>query len=173
MKIINFECKAKVDDTSFYEAIILQQPHRFAGTDIQTDTYFNVPKGRLKLREGNIENALIQYERSDTADAKVSKVVLYKHSPDAALKEILTTQFGIKTVVMKERRIYFIDNVKFHFDRVEQLGCFLEIEAISEAESVSEAALQHQCEHYLQLLQISRSQLVAASYSDLLLRKKC
>lgn len=173
MKIINFECKVKVDDTSSYEAMILQQPHRFAGTDIQTDTYFNVPKGRLKLREGNIENALIQYERSDTADAKVSKVVLYKHSPDAALKEILTTQFGIKTVVRKERRIYFIDNVKFHFDRVEQLGCFLEIEAISEAESVSEAELQHQCEHYLQLLQISRSQLVAASYSDLLLRKKC
>ncbi len=39
------------------EAIQAFHP-KFAGTDHQIDTYFNTAKGRLKLREGNIEKAL-------------------------------------------------------------------------------------------------------------------
>ena len=40
------------------------------GTDHQTDTYFRVPHGRLKLREGRIENVLIDCEHTDQASAK-------------------------------------------------------------------------------------------------------
>ena len=38
--------------------LLLLNP-KFIGEDNQEDTYFNVAKGRLKLREGNIENSLI------------------------------------------------------------------------------------------------------------------
>jgi hypothetical protein len=52
--------------------------------------------GRLKLREGNIDHALIFYERQNTAGAKQSNVILYQHKPDAALKSILSAAVGDK-----------------------------------------------------------------------------
>jgi hypothetical protein len=68
-----------------------------AREDHQKDTYYNVPDGRLKLREGNIENALIWYQR-DIARAKQSDILLYKHAPDDALKKILFKTSWVKVV---------------------------------------------------------------------------
>ncbi|HFD33211.1 MAG TPA: CYTH domain-containing protein, partial [Gammaproteobacteria bacterium] len=44
----------------------------------------------------------------------------------------LTAALGIFKIVDKQRRIYFIGNVKFHIDEVKGLGSFVEIEAIDE-----------------------------------------
>src|SRR6476646_4228473 len=98
---INYEFKARVDNSAQLEAILSSLSPVFAGEDRQVDTYFNVPNGRLKLREGNIENALIHYERINTAGAKQSNVLLYQHQPSPLLKEILTKSLGIKTIVDK------------------------------------------------------------------------
>jgi hypothetical protein len=49
--------------------------------------YFNVWR-TVKPKRG-IENALIHYEREDTAGSKSSHVLLYQHQPDKALKDIL------------------------------------------------------------------------------------
>ena len=117
---INYEFKARCDDTEKMEALLQPLNPRFAGTDHQVDTYFYVSHGRLKLREGNIENALIHYHRSNTAGPKQSDVILYQHHPDTALKKILEHSLGVKVVVDKKRKIYFIDNVKFHFDQVKE-----------------------------------------------------
>jgi predicted adenylyl cyclase CyaB len=106
------------------------------------------------------------------AGAKQSDVTLYQHKPDAALKQILTLSLGIKTVVDKRRKIYFIDNVKFHFDVVEGLGTFIEVEAIDKDGSIGTTRLKEQCRHYQQLLGVQESDFIAESYSDLLLAKK-
>ena len=119
MKIKNLEFKAKVEDIEKYERKLLSLNPKFNGLDHQIDTYFNVSKGRLKLREGNIENSLINYNRENVADTKKSDIILFQHEPDKALKEILTLQLGVKITVDKKRKIYFIDNVKFHFDIVD------------------------------------------------------
>jgi adenylate cyclase class 2 len=148
--------------------LISKNPH-FQGVDHQKDTYFNVPTGRLKLREGNIENALIQYDREDIAGSKLSKIILYKHKPDPALKDILTMQLGIKVVVNKVRKIYFIDNVKFHFDTIEGLGYFMEVEAIDTEGIFSTTELQKQCDAYFDFFGLSANDLVQSSYSDLLM----
>jgi len=168
MNIRNYEFKARVNDLKKYEEKLLLLHPSLHGTDHQKDTYFNVPKGRLKLREGNIENALINYERVDTANTKLSNIILYKHQPDAALKAILTLQFGIKAVVDKKRKIYFIENVKFHFDEVANLGTFVEVEAIDVNNTYSLAALQQQCEHYFHFFELTKAHLIANSYCDLL-----
>ena len=86
MSALNFEFKATSTDIDRLERLLLELSPRFVGEDRQTDTYFNVSTGRLKLREGNIENALIWYERSNTAGAKRSDVLLYQHQPHPALK---------------------------------------------------------------------------------------
>jgi adenylate cyclase, class 2 len=165
----NIEFKAKVDSFAAMEVKLQRLNPRFIGEDHQIDTYFNVSKGRLKLREGNIENALIQYDRQNTADAKQSDILLYTHTPDANLKAILTKTLSIKVVVDKVRKIYFIENVKFHFDTIEALGTFIEVEAIDNDGSIGVEKLQEQCAYYAAFLGIQKRDYVAVSYSDLLL----
>jgi predicted adenylyl cyclase CyaB len=168
MKIKNVEFKARVESSDAYEQQLLPLSPVFKGLDHQVDTYFKVPVGRLKLREGNIEHALIQYMRSDYAGAKQSDVILYRHTPDPALKNILALQFGILKVVDKQRKIYFIDNVKFHFDKVEGLGEFMEVEAIDDKDAFTTEQLQQQCNHWAAFFSLKPEQFMTGSYSDML-----
>lgn len=168
MAHLNFEFKARTTQLQEKENKLLQLHPFFKGEDLQSDTYFNVPKGRLKLREGNIENALIYYERENTSGGKESHILLYKHQPDAMLKEILTTTNGIKVVVKKTRRIYFIDNVKFHFDTVASLGTFIEVEAIDTDGSIGIEKLKEQCERFAAFFEVEPQDYIAVSYSDML-----
>ncbi len=171
MATVNIEFKAKTNRLEELEKKLLTLNPLFIGIDEQCDTYFNVPTGRLKLREGNIENTLIFYERSNTAGAKQSNIILYHHQPDKSLKEILTKVNGIKVVVDKKRKIYFIDNVKFHFDVVKGLGTFAEVEAIDKTGDIGVERLKEQCSFYAGFLEILPEDYIANSYSDMLLQQ--
>ena len=140
----------------------------FKGVDHQIDTYFHSKSGRLKLREGKIENNLIHYIREDTKTSRESKVSLYKTHSNSNLKEILEKSMGSQCVVEKRREIYFIDNVKFHIDNVKGLGKFVEIEAIDTNGKIPKQKLQEQCNFYIKLLEINAKDLISQSYSDLL-----
>ena len=171
MTILNIEFKAATSKLDDLERALLEKRPRFVGVDHQVDTYFHVPAGRLKLREGTIENALIFYQRADTAGSKSSEVILYPHQPGSNLKEILVNSLGIKVLVDKRRRIYFIDNVKFHFDTVSGLGTFIEVEAIDRDGSIGREKLQAQCDEYASFLGIAKEDYIAVSYSDMILQK--
>lgn len=168
---LNVEIKARSSQIKTVRRLLENQVARFVGVDHQVDTYFKVARGRLKLREGNIENALIHYSRSDQAGPKKSEVLLYQSPTTANLKEVLEAALDKLVVVDKMREIYFIDNVKFHLDKVQDLGTFVEIEAIDQDGTIGEEKLQEQCNYYLQLFQIPAEDLVSYSYSDLLLGK--
>jgi adenylate cyclase class 2 len=131
-----------------------------------------VPRGRLKLRLGNIEKSLIYYQRPDQAGPKQSDVLLYPVESGSELLEVLKASLGIKVVVDKIREIYFLENVKFHIDTVKGLGDFVEIEAIDSDGSVGRERLLEQCQYYLNALEIQPSDLVEVSYSDLLMEKE-
>lgn len=169
MKIKNIEFKARVRDIDSLERKLLTLSPDYKGLDHQIDTYFNTTRGRLKLREGNIENALIHYEREDTASRKQSDVILYKHNPDKALKDMLTIHLGVRAVVDKKRKIYFLGNVKFHFDEVKDLGTFVEAEAIDDAGQYSEEALKEQCDKYFTFLGLAKADLIDVSYGDMII----
>ncbi|CAN5204896.1 hypothetical protein BH09BAC2_BH09BAC2_19990 [soil metagenome] len=171
MPVINFEFKAITDDLALAEEKLISLNPVFHGVDHQMDTYFNVNIGRLKLREGNIENALIWYNRQNTSGAKISEILLYTHAPDKNLKEILLKVHGTKVIVEKVRKIYFIDNVKFHFDTISQLGTFIEVEAIDKTGEIGVDKLKQQCEVYIKLFGIKPEDFVGVSYSDMLLAK--
>ncbi len=172
MNALNIEIKASCTDLEKIRNILNTRKARFVGIDHQIDTYFNVNHGRLKLREGNIENALIHYNRPNQSGPKKSEVLLYKSAPHSSLKKTLTAALGVLTIIDKRRSIYFMDNVKFHLDEVENLGTFLEIEAIDTDGSKEEKQLKEQCEYYIQLFEIKKEDLVETSYSDLILSVK-
>ncbi|MCP4442531.1 MAG: CYTH domain-containing protein [Aureispira sp.] len=169
MSFINVEIKARCHNHSELEQILLDHQARYVGQDHQIDTYFKVPKGRMKLREGNIENSLLHYHRPNTEEAKTSTIAYYKTDPDQGLKDVLLGALEELVVVDKKRKIFFIDNVKFHLDEVKDLGTFMEIEAIDQEGTIGEAKLQEQCQYYIKLLGISSDDFIAVSYSDILL----
>jgi adenylate cyclase class 2 len=169
MSFLNVEIKASCKDPAFVRNYLLLHNAEFKGTDEQTDTYFNVTNGRLKLREGNIENNLIFYERANQAGPKGSHFNLVKVENTNGLKEVLTKSFGIKVVVKKRRDIYYIKNVKFHIDDVPGLGSFVEIEAGNILADLSQEELSEQCDFYMSEFKINPEDLIDVSYSDMLL----
>lgn len=172
MSHLNVEIKARTRRSAEIKSILEANKARFVGIDHQVDTYFKVPKGRLKLRQGTIEKTLIHYNRPNQAGPKQSKVSLHHPTADQSLKVVLENALDTLVVVDKRRAIYFIDNVKFHIDQVEGLGEFVEIEAIDIMGTIGLDHLHDQCEHYLHLLDIPEEDLVNESYSDLLLTKE-
>jgi predicted adenylyl cyclase CyaB len=167
MKLI--EIKARCSNPSKVRQLLLQQLNiQFIGVDAQVDTYFKIPSGRLKLREGNIENSLIYYDRENKKDAKKSDVTLYKPTEVASLKAVLLAALPTLIVVEKKREIYFIDHIKFHIDTLSALGSFIEIEVIDANDAMDISEMKEQCQWYMELLDIQKEDLMENSYSDML-----
>ena len=114
MSHINIEIKAKCFHPEKVEAFLLSAGASFVGLDHQKDTYFTVPSGRLKLRQGNIENTLIFYNRPDQEGPKQSDFYLSKMTDGPATEQLLAKALGVKVIVEKYRKIFYINNVKFH-----------------------------------------------------------
>ncbi len=172
MSQLNIEIKARCNNPENIRKILQNRGANFKGLDHQTDTYFKVSKGRLKLREGNIEYSLIHYDREDISGPKQSNIIYYHPHKEAPVKEMLSKALGKLITVEKKREIYYINNIKFHIDEVEKLGSFVEIEAIDETGSISAEQLYKQCTKYLELFKIKESDLLENSYSDMLLEKE-
>lgn len=170
----NIEIKAQSseEEQSKIIEILNENNAKYIETDFQTDIYFKVDSGRMKLRKGNIENYLIYYEREDKKDSKQSNVILFKNQDRISeLEEIMKKTHDTLVVVEKKRNIYFIENVKFHIDNVSQLGRFIEIEAISKDNFIPIEQLREQCNYYKKLFGIKDENLIKNSYSDMILEK--
>ncbi|NNL47971.1 MAG: class IV adenylate cyclase, partial [Acidimicrobiia bacterium] len=121
-RVRNVEIKARCSKTDVVRRRLEEAGARYVGLDRQTDTYFRSPSGRLKLRQGSIENSLIAYQRADESGPRLSAVSLYRTKDSATLREVLVSSLPIDVVVEKYRHIYFLDNVKVHVDTVPPLG---------------------------------------------------
>jgi len=175
VKILNYEFKARMKDSKHIRAALKELRARFIGEDYQRDTYFRVPSGRLKLREGKIENALIFYRRRNLSRARRSEVELVKLAEGDSLGKVLAAALGVRAVVAKRREIYFVGNVKIHLDRVRGLGRFVEVEAIGMSRArrrkPSVKRIREQARRFQKLFRVRRGDIVPQSYSDLILRK--
>lgn len=168
MSYLNVEIKARSKDPGLIREYLLAHNARFVGVDEQTDTYFKVQQGRLKLRQGTIENNLIYYKRANTSAPKLSEFQIVSIENPEVLREILKEAYGIRIVVLKKREIYYIENVKFHIDEVPGLGSFVEIEAGNMIGDKSHDELNVQCDFYMKELSIREEDLIKNSYSDMI-----
>ena len=166
----NAEIKAHARDltrqTQLAAALATREPEELR----QVDTFFEVPTGRLKLREfGDGSGELIQYQRPDDTGTAVSS---YERVPTRAcdeLKTALANALGVRAVVKKERLVHHAGRTRIHLDRVEGLGEFLELEVVLEpGESLEHGAAE--ARELMQQLEIAEEDLVATAYVDLLER---
>jgi len=170
MKHLNFEFKARLSNEKHIHALLKRMRARYIGTDHQVDTYFPVPRGRLKVREGRMENALIFYQRSDAHRARRATIEMMLLPRRNSVRAILSAALGVLVVVDKRREIYFVGNVKMHLDRVRGLGKFLEVEAISRPGDLKK--VRAQARRFQKLFGIARRDIVPKSYSDLVLQRR-
>ncbi|NLH16455.1 MAG: class IV adenylate cyclase [Phycisphaerae bacterium] len=168
MSHVNIEIKARCPDLWRAREILKQHKADFRGIDNQLDTYFPCKDGRLKLREGNIENALIYYRRPDQSGPKQANVTLCRLHPDPVLRQVLSEALGVRVQVIKQREIYFIDHVKIHLDKVDPLGSFIEIEALDLDGSIGRDRLMGQCRLWMDRFGIRSEDLIDRSYSDMI-----
>lgn len=169
MEHLNVEIKAFCRHPEKVRRVLREAGAVLRGTDEQTDVYFRVPHGRLKLRQGTIENALIFYERQDQAGPKKSEVLLYPTAAEESgpLRKILERTLGVRAIVRKKREIYYLENIKFHLDQVEGLGQFVEIEVMDKKGMGDCGTLQQLCEDFMRRFGIETEDLLDRSYSDL------
>ena|ERR1035437_4334606 len=160
----DFSVKAKCYNPAGVEKILFKNGARFMGTDIQNDVYFKTAVGKLKLRQGKIENILIHYERAKVTNLMQTRVYVYQSSPDKKKINILYDTREVIGEFKKERKIYFLDNVKIHLDKTEANEFFIEIEAIDTEGKLEVKYLQQQCEHFLQILNIKEEDILADGY---------
>lgn len=133
----------------------------------QVDTYFNVSRGRLKLREDEYGCEIIYYERPDSKGPKRCDYDRFPVESQEGLKDILTSALGVKAVVRKQRLVYIHDNVRIHLDTVEGLGHFLELEAVAH-EGTGPSECRSRVKDLLSKFKVKKPDLVKGSYCDLL-----
>jgi adenylate cyclase class IV len=136
-------------------------------TDV--DTYFHVPRGRLKLRVSNNDPAgtLVFYERPNEATSRLSHYRLVP-TPDAlALREALAHALGVLVTVSKRRTVFIHGQTRIHFDVVDGLGRFVELETVIGSQGYDAALAEHRS--VIDTLGLESAEVVPESYSDLLL----
>jgi predicted adenylyl cyclase CyaB len=163
----NLEFKANCESLDLLREHLVHLQAEQRHTTKQLDTYFNVPQGRLKLREIDIHKAeLIYYVRSDLAESRYSNYQVCDIPEPIAFKQLATTAWGVKGVVEKRRELWMFGDTRIHLDEVRDLGQFVELETVIRNQTETEAQAEHQL--VKNALGIKEEDLVSGSYSDLI-----
>jgi len=166
----NVEIKARVADPARTRRLVAAAADGPAASLAQTDTFFRVPRGRLKLREvAGAAAELIWYERPDTPEPAESAYEVVRLADGPALRELLARALGPCGQVVKRRLVYHVGRTRVHLDEVAGLGHFLELEVqLAAGEPVEAGAAEARA--LMERLAIGAASLVAEAYVDLLSR---
>lgn len=168
----NIEIKARVADPAALMNRALKIATAPPKTLLQTDTFFQVPEGRLKTREfpdGMAE--LIFYRRPDATGPKSSDYSISRTNDGAGLRQILSDSLGVRGVVAKRRILLMAGRTRIHLDEVEGLGSFMELEVVLE-DGEDPAGGESEAADLMKQLEISPENLISGAYIDLLERDR-
>jgi predicted adenylyl cyclase CyaB len=164
----NVEWKARVRDLKHQQMLaakLADGPPEVLG---QVDTFFPVLHGYLKLRQFSAQRGeLIHYKRPIEAGPKLSNYSLFPTDRPEELRNLLVQALGMYGEVRKRRSVYMAGQSRIHFDEVEHLGSFIEVEVVlrpeqrvAEGEQIA-TALRRQ-------LEVRDEDLVDVAYIELL-----
>jgi adenylate cyclase class IV len=136
----NIEIKAPLISVSAMAEIAQGLGAARQGVLRQTDTFFNVPIGYLKLREIEGRDAeLIAYSRENGSGPRASDYVVASIADAMRVSEALTRCLGVRGRVLKARTLYLWKHTRIHLDEVTGLGEFLELETVMDGIDREEA----------------------------------
>ena len=111
---------------------------------------------------------LIWYRRPNVDEIRTCQYRRLKVTRVDRVKAGLSAVLGVEAVVVKRRRLYRWRNVRIHVDQVDQLGNFIEFEAVlSDSEQIQTG--EGQLEQLRSWLDLGRATTIATSYLELLM----
>jgi adenylate cyclase class IV len=165
---LNVEIKARASDflnqRKRAEALAGQPLQCF----VQEDVFFRAAQGRLKLRLlGPERGELIAYLRPNQAAVKASTYEIFCTADPERLRITLSTALITEGTVRKRRCLFLCGQARIHFDEVEGLGRFIELEVVlrkgqppAEGHAIAQSLMAH--------LAIGEEDLIGVAYVDLL-----
>jgi len=167
------ELKARVNVLDSVRRKIIDLRAHHIGTFKQIDVYFEVPEGRLKLREVEGKNTveLVYYKRENVSGPKRSDVFILEVQDPAVFKSLLEKVLKTGVTVEKLREVYRYQGTQIHLDTVKKLGVFVEFERETTADLQAIRKNQQTLEGLMKKLGIKTENLEKLSYSDLI--QKC
>jgi len=166
----NIEIKAHVSDLATVRrraAAVASGPSEVL---TQTDVFFVVPTGRLKVRElSDGSGELIAYERSSTSGPNESVYSIVRCDRATDLVHALSQALPVRGRVVKRRELFMAGRTRIHLDEVERLGAFLELEVVLREDEPVHAG-EREAHVLMKALGISMTALVPDAYIDLLER---
>jgi adenylate cyclase class IV len=125
----NIEFKAELRDIEAAAAKCRTLGADCIGTVEQTDEYFRLSDGRLKRRSAPGEpSEWIFYHRPNHVRPRMSSYTIL--SDEQAARRWGTHSLRAWLTVRKKRELWMLSNVRIHLDVVEDLGTFIEFEAM-------------------------------------------
>ena len=165
----NLEIKSKCKDFKKIKLAIKRINAKYNGILNQTDTYFPVKKGRLKMRVINNKHyELICYHRANRKNERYSNYEIVNFKNGKEVLSLLSRSLNILCTIKKKRELYIYENVRIHLDTVQKLGKFIELEIVCRTKR-DENEVHRKMNFLKREFRITGNNLVSVSYSDLLL----
>jgi adenylate cyclase class 2 len=163
----NIELKAHCSSLATAHAVCISLGGSLIRSQLQTDTYFEVPHARLKLRQHGSSASLIYYNRSDQPSEREASFDLFPIGGDSArLADIFSSLFGARVTIVKNRDTYEWEGCLINLDSVRGIGDFLEIEV--QVDKVQSQATAFQLAARLKReLGVTPADIVPWSYADI------
>jgi predicted adenylyl cyclase CyaB len=163
----NLELKARIADLNAARDRVRALGADLQGAEHQVDQYYQVPKGRMKLRRSSLDGShLIVYLRLNDVSARVSTFHRLPVDRPDDVAETLEAMFDAGSTVDKEREVWWWNDVRIHLDRVVGLGTFVEFEArLDKIGDHGEA--QRLIDELTRQLGIESSDLISTSYGEM------
>ncbi len=163
----NLEIKLRVNDLARQEELIRRMGASPGGILNQVDTYFHVPRGRLKVRDfTDGSGELIFYDRNESGKARRwSQWQSSRLQNPEQMCVLLGTALGVLGVVKKKRVLYLFEDARIHLDHVPGLGCFIEIESTARQSENSAEITFHRL---IDALNLNPEEEILCSYLDLM-----
>ena len=133
----------------------------------QRDTFFQVSKGWLKLRETDeTRPEIISYTRStDHSGPRESNYDVVPVADAETWKRLLGRALPLDKVVEKQRTLWVYEHTRIHLDEVVGVGSFLELETIIMDIDPDEAKAE--VDRVIYALALNRDEFVSVPYRDL------
>lgn len=132
----------------------------------QADHFYEVARGRLKLRIEDGRGCLIAYMREDRPEERQSDYFVCEVADPESMRTLLDSALDSGPSITKRRHLLLLRHTRIHLDELQDLGRFVELETVLDETEVWNLHEEHV--EVVEALGLTDALRIAGAYVDLL-----